>query len=36
MGLGMITSAAHDAASIDRALDGFDEAITLLRAEGLL
>jgi glutamate-1-semialdehyde 2,1-aminomutase len=36
MGMGMITSAAHDASSIDRALEGFDEAISLLRAEGLL
>jgi len=36
MGMGMITSAAHDEASIERALSGFGEAIGHLRAEGIL
>ena len=35
MGMGMITSAAHDAAVVERSLDGFKIAIDLLQAEGI-
>lgn len=35
MGMGMITSSAHDAAAIDRSLAGFEEAIEQLKAAGI-
>lgn len=36
MGMGMITSAAHDGTVIERALAGFADAIEQLRAEGVI
>src|SRR5690606_25454536 len=36
MGMGMITSAAHDDAVIDRSLAGLADAVERLKAEGLL